>query len=200
MSLNRPVLLIDQDDVLAEYISAVVEAFNNKYGTRFKTSDCTAWDLASIFGEEILTVMHEPELFRNLKPVKDAVETFERLYRSNLFEMYIVTAAHPRTVEAKYDWIKEHMAFLPQKNIIVSSAKHMIKGDYLLDDGMHNIKAFADTDGTPIVFDRPHNQLEGKGFRRVGNWLDFEKLIINECYADLSPAYFKEHLSNKQAI
>lgn len=182
MSLNKPVLLIDQDDVLVEYIAAVVESFNQKYGTSFKTSDCKSWNLVSIFGEEIGTVMHEPELFRNLKPVKDAVETFERLYRSNLFEIYIVTAAHPRTVEAKYEWLKEHINFLPQSHIIVSSAKHMIKGDYLLDDGMHNIRAFKEAGGIPIVFNRPHNKEESKDFYNVNSWLEFEKFIMNECY------------------
>ncbi|MEG0013176.1 MAG: hypothetical protein RR324_07245 [Cellulosilyticaceae bacterium] len=193
MSSNKPILLIDQDDVLVEYIVAVVTAFNNKYGTSFKASECNSWNLISIFGEEIMTVMHEPDLFKDLEPVKDAIETFERLYRSNLFEMYIVTAAHPRTVEAKYEWIKEHMAFLPQSNIIVSSAKHMIRGDYLLDDGMHNIRAFAKSGGVPIIFDRPHNKLEGKEFQRIGSWKEFEILIMNECYADLSESYFDEN-------
>ena len=163
MTSNKPVLLIDQDDVLAEYIKGVVEAFNNKYETNFTTEDCTTWDLTSVFGESIINVMHEPELFYNLEPVIDAIEVFERLYKSGLFEMYIVTAAHPRSVEAKYWWIEKYMPFLPQSHIIVSSAKYMIKGDYLLDDGMHNIKAFKEAGGTPVVFKRPHNQNQREG-------------------------------------
>lgn len=200
MSTNKPVLLIDQDDVLAEYIEGVVEAYNKKYGTNFKPSQCNSWDLVSIFGEEITTVMHEPELFRNLKPVPHAIETFERLYRSNLFEMYIVTAAHPRSVEAKYEWLRKYMPFLPQSNIIVSSAKFMIKGDYLLDDGMHNIKAFAQTGGKPIVFDRPHNMNKGKEFVSINNWLEFEKIIMEECYGDIDCRYYEKNASEKKVV
>lgn len=169
MYFHKPVLLIDQDDVLAEYIKGVVEAFNEKYRTHFKSSQCTNWDLTTVFGEEIKTVMHEPQLFSNLKPVPDAIEIFERLYKSNLFEMYIVTAAHPRSVEAKYEWIKKYMPYFPESNIIVSSAKFMIKGDYLLDDGMHNIRAFAEVGGKPIIFRRPHNEKERGVYQSISN-------------------------------
>lgn len=55
--------------------------------------------------------MHRPKLFRELEPVANAIEVFERLYKSNLFEMYIVTAAHPSSVEPKHEWIKEYMPF-----------------------------------------------------------------------------------------
>lgn len=182
MRTTKPVLLIDQDDVLAEYIKAVAEAFNQKYHTNFTTSDCDKWNLVEVFGTNVLEVMQEPELFRNLEPVQDALEVFERLYRSNLFEMYIVTAAQPTSVPAKALWLKEHLPFFPQERFIVCSVKYMVKGDYLLDDGMHNIRAFAKAGGTPIIFNRMHNNKEGREFERVYNWKEFEKFIINECY------------------
>ncbi len=188
---HKPVLLIDQDDVLAEYIKGVVEIFNEKYDTNYTTDDCVCWDLVSIFGEEILELMHQPELFRNLEPVLEAIETFQRLYESNLFDMYIVTAAHPRSVEAKYEWIRNYMPFFPQNHIIICSVKHMVKGDYLLDDGMHNIIDFREAGGTPVIFDRPHNQNACSSYPRVKGWRDFEKWIINECYPDIHEKYYE---------
>lgn len=188
---HKPVLLIDQDDVLAEYIKGVVEIFNEKYDTNYTTDDCVCWDLVSIFGEEILELMHQPELFRNLEPVLEAIETFQRLYESNLFDMYIVTAAHPRSVEAKYEWIRNYMPFFPQNHIIICSVKHMVKGDYLLDDGMHNIIDFREAGGTPVIFDRPHNQNACSSYPRVKGWRDFEKWIINECYPDIHEQYYE---------
>lgn len=184
MKKHKPVLLIDQDDVLVEYIKAVTEAFNEKHKTKFKCTDCDRWDLISVFGEGISEVMHEPELFRNLEPVKDALEVFERLYRSDLFELYIVTAAQPCVVEAKFDWIQKYLPYFPTTRVIVCSVKNMIKGDYLLDDGMHNIRAFADTGGTPIVFNRPHNCQDGKEFQRIYGWKEFEKFILETCYGN----------------
>ena len=112
-------LLIDQDDVIAQYISAVTKAYNQKYNTTIKEEECISWNLYTLFGEEVETVMHEPDLFRGLEPMPYALETFERLYKSNLFEMYIVTAAHPDTVAAKHEWIEKHLPFFPKNHIIV---------------------------------------------------------------------------------
>ncbi|PHV70856.1 hypothetical protein CS063_08820 [Sporanaerobium hydrogeniformans] len=184
MNENKPVLLIDQDDVLAEYIKGVTAAFNRKYNTCFKATECDNWNLHILFGEDIETVMHEPELFRHLEPAPHAREVFERLYFSNLFEMYIVTAANPRAVEAKHEWIKEHLPFFPLNRVIVCSCKYMIKGDYLLDDGMHNIEEFNKTGGMPIVFERPHNLKTDHGFKKVSDWLAFERFIMEQCYPD----------------
>lgn len=194
---HKPVLLIDQDDVLAEYIKGVVESFNEKYQTNYSTEDCVCWDLVSVFGEEILEIMHQPKLFRQLEPVTEAIETFKRLYESDLFEMYIVTAAHPSSVEAKYEWIKQYMPFFPQSHMIISSVKYMIKGDYLLDDGMHNIVAFKEAGGTPVIFDRPHNQTACSSYARVRSWKEFEKWIINECYPNMYEDLYTE---DKKAI
>lgn len=182
MDEKKMTILIDQDDVLAEYIKGVTKAYNDKYCANMEVEACTSWNLHSIFGEEIETIMHEPDLFRHLEPVKNALEVFERLYRSNLFEMYIVTAANPRSVEAKFEWIKEYLPFFPEDRVIVCKRKYMIKGDVLLDDGMHNIEEFLETGGTPIIFDRPHNRQQGKGITRVKDWLTFEKILMELFY------------------
>lgn len=181
MEQKKYTLLIDQDDVLAEYIKGVIKAYNHKYQTNFTADDCTSWDLASVFGEEIDTVMHEPDLFRHLEPVRDALQVFERLYRSQLFEIYIVTAANLSCVEAKSEWLKEHLPFFPEEQFIVCRRKYMIKGDFLLDDGMHNIEAFAQEGGIPVIFDRPHNRGLGKDYKRVSSWLEFEAFIMAYC-------------------
>lgn len=184
MNKKKFTLLIDQDDVLAEYIKGVTTAYNNKYQANRDVEECTSWNLYSIFGEEIETVMHEPSLFRHLEPVKDALEVFERLYRSHLFEMYIVTAASPTSVEAKFEWIREHLPFFPEDRVIICKRKYMIKGDFLLDDGMHNIEEFLEAGGTPIIFDRPHNRHKGQGIIRVKDWLTFERVIMEMCYPE----------------
>lgn len=182
MKEKKITLLIDQDDVLAEYIKGVTEAYNRKYATQIDAEACTSWNLYTVFGEEVETVMHEPELFRHLEPVKDALEVFERLYRSNLFEMYIVTAANPSSVEAKFEWIREYLPFFPEDRVIVCKKKFMIKGDFLLDDGMHNIEEFLSGGGTPIIFERAHNRDKGHGITRVKDWLSFERVIMEACY------------------
>ncbi|MBP3888304.1 MAG: hypothetical protein J6F30_11790 [Cellulosilyticum sp.] len=182
MKQKKYTLLIDQDDVLAEYIQGVTKAYNEKYNTCISASECVSWNLYQVFGTEVDTVMHEPELFKKLEPVKNAIEVFERLYKSELFEMYIVTAANPTCVPAKVEWLKKYLPFFPVDRVIFCQRKYMIKGDFLLDDGMHNIEEFQKAGGTPIIFERPHNEFKGKGILRVKDWLSFEKLIMQICY------------------
>ena len=67
-----------------------------------------------------------------------------------------------------------------------------VKGDFLLDDCLHNIKDFAEVGGTPIIFDRPHNRKEGIDYTRIGNWLEFEEWIMNECYPGQYTHYFEK--------
>lgn len=200
MRKRKPILLIDQDDVLAEYIKAVTLTYNKKYNANRHPKECDRWDLVSIFGENILEIMHDPQIFRELEPVKDAIETFKRLYESNLFEMYIVTAAQPSAVEAKHEWIKYYMPFLPQRNVIYCLAKEMIKGDYLFDDGLHNVEAFKKAGGTPILFDRPHNRKGAEDYIRVKGWLEFETFIMNTCYPELSKHYFSQFIEEREVI
>lgn len=197
---QKPVLLVDQDDVLAEYIKTVTHTFNKIHQTNFKPEDCNCWDLENVFGNKVFDIMYEASLFRKLEPVPHALEVFERLYKSNLFEIFIVTAAHPASVEAKYEWIKEHLPFFPLNHIIICSSKYMVKGDFLLDDGMHNINAFGEYGGTPIIFNRPHNIEDLSGYERINNWLEFEKLIIEKCYPGCGEDYFSFFEEGKQAV
>ena len=67
----------------------------------------------------------------------------------------------------------------------------MIKGDYLLDDGMHNIQDFVKNGGKVVVFDKPHNKHICHDYPHVSNWLEFEHFIINECYPEKLGEYFK---------
>ncbi len=192
MNRDKITLLIDQDDVLAEYIQEVTRVYNQKYDTNITTDMCNNWNLHKVFGERIETVMHDPEIFRNLEPTKDAIEVFTRMYFSGLFEMYIVTAAQASSVEAKHEWINNYLPFFPEEHIIICRKKSMIRGDYLLDDGMHNIEAFASSGGKPIIFNRAHNLEHEASYNRVSGWKEFERLILEETYPDKVEEYYKE--------
>ncbi len=192
MNKSKITLLIDQDDVLAEYIKEVTRVYNDRYNTNITTDMCTNWNLHKVFGERIETVMHDPEIFRNLEPTKDAIEVFTRMYFSGLFEMYIVTAAQAGSVEAKHEWINNYLPFFPEEHIIICRRKHMIRGDYLLDDGMHNIEAFASSGGIPVIFNRAHNIEHESNHTRVSGWKEFERLILEQNYPEKIEEYYKE--------
>ena len=49
---RKPIIFIDQDDVLAKHNEKVVKEMNRIHGTHFTMADITEWDLISILGEE----------------------------------------------------------------------------------------------------------------------------------------------------
>jgi 5'(3')-deoxyribonucleotidase len=180
LDARLPRILIDQDNVLAKLIPGIVNQFNQLNGTNHQSEECIDWDLTKTLGPKVNEIFTKSGLFRDLEPVRGALEVFERLFKSGRYDMYIVSAAEPLSYSEKVDWIKEHLPFFPLKNLIVCHTKDAIWGDILLDDGAHNIKAFEGI-GEPVVFDMPHNR-HLEGYERVYDWYQFEKYINEKFY------------------
>lgn len=53
--------------------------------------------------------------------------------------MLIVTASNPETFEAKTKKLMEMFPFLTKEQIIREDNKQRVKGDVLIDDGVHNL-------------------------------------------------------------
>lgn len=176
---RKPIIFIDQDDVLAKHNEKVVKEMNRIHGTHFTMADITEWDLISVLGEECKDIMFKPEFFETLEPMEYAIENLRVLNESNLFDIYIASAAHPSACHFKYKWFKENMPFLEKKQLIFISHKFLLNGDLLFDDAPHNIVAFKS--GEVVIFDKPYNRYL-TNFDRVKNWNEFSEYLINKFY------------------
>lgn len=81
---------------------------------------------------------HVRGFFRNLKPIPDAIEAYNKL--AKYFDVYLLTTApwsNPYACVEKFEWVKE---WLPNayKNLIISHHKELNIGDYLIDDSTLN--------------------------------------------------------------
>ena len=176
---RKPIIFIDQDDVLAKHNEKVVKEMNRIHGTNFTMADITEWDLISILGEECKDIMFKPEFFEKLEPMENAIENLKVLNESGLFDIYIASAAHPSACHFKYKWFKEHMPFLEKKQLIFISHKFLLNGDLLFDDAPHNITAFKS--GEVVIFDKPYNRYL-TNFDRVKDWNEFSEYLVNKFY------------------
>lgn len=176
---RKPIIFIDQDDVLAKHNEKVVKEMNRIHGTHFTMADITEWDLISILGEECKDIMFRPEFFETLEPMEYAIENLRVLNESNLFDIYIASAAHPSACHFKYKWFKENMPFLEKKQLIFISHKFLLNGDLLFDDAPHNITAFRS--GEVVIFDKPYNR-HLVNFDRVKDWNEFTEYLVNKFY------------------
>jgi len=118
---NTKILYIDMDNVLVDFKSALViqpEETLEKY---------------SGLEDEI------PNLFAQMQPMKDAIESFNKL--SKIYDTYILSTApwnNPTAWSDKLKWVKKYLGDAAYKRLIITHHKNLNKGDYLIDDRTKN--------------------------------------------------------------
>lgn len=78
-----------------------------------------------------------PGFFLELPPIPGAIEGFHYLLAHPGFETYILTAPsvkNSHSYSEKRIWIEKHLGIEATYKLIISPAKHLTKGDYLIDD------------------------------------------------------------------
>lgn len=80
-------------------------------------------------------------VFRNLPPVKGAIEAVNKLLESKKYDMYILTTApwsNPSAWIDKRLWIEDHFGDSFKKRMIITHRKDLLMGAYLIDDRTAN--------------------------------------------------------------
>ena len=140
--MKKKTILVDQDQVVYDFLGAVMSVLNNR-GYNITRESFTEWDLNKCLGEEAVNILHEhpDEVYELGEPNTKLINLLEQL--QEYYNIYIVTAAWIETIPYKFEWFKKHMSFISEGNIIIARNKGMIEGDFLIDDGIHNIKSFT---------------------------------------------------------
>ena len=114
-------IYIDMDGVLCDFIGAFEkESSEIKYQYENNKDDV-------------------PGMFRNMKPIPDAIKSYNRL--SNDFDVFILSSApwnNPSAWSDKLLWVKEHLGSSVTKKLILSHRKDLNSGDFLIDDRPNN--------------------------------------------------------------
>ncbi|REE80137.1 5'(3')-deoxyribonucleotidase [Paenibacillus taihuensis] len=195
-------ILFDLDDVLADFLSALIERYNLRYDGLLKKDHIMHWDLSKVVkkecGTRIYDFYQEPGLFRYLKPRDHAAEVLERLIDAGL-EIVIVSDAPighsydeylldktkiTNPADDKRKWISEHLPMIDKNNIIFTSQKWRIMGDILVDDRPDTFNKFRELGRNAILMDQPYNQ-DIDTLQRARNLLDAEQMIYS--YLDMNP-------------
>ena len=82
-----------------------------------------------------------PGLFRNLKPIKDAIASVNELLNSDKYEVYILSTApwnNPSAWTDKRLWIEEQFGDKINRKLILTHRKDLVKGHILIDDRPNN--------------------------------------------------------------
>lgn len=175
------IILIDMDDTMIDLLVAWCNYLNKKYGECVDPSKITDWDISLFFpnlnSDDVYEPLRDEELWKEVRPKPGAAEYIERLIKDGN-EVYIVTAGDYRTIKFRFDYvIKRFFPFLKSQNVIMTTNKQMIKGDILIDDGVHNLRG---GDYEKILVSAPHNSAydaSRNGMNRAKSWDEIYNLV-----------------------
>ena len=175
------VILVDMDDTIEQLLPAWVSRANEKYGANVTLDQITDWNVAApypgVTKEEIYSVTYEPGFWSSIEPMPGAAEALKH-FMDEGHQVFIVTATEPEHVEEKMRGLLfRYFPFLNWEQVIITGRKQMIRGDVLIDDGIHNLEGGA---YKKILFTAPHNRFydaEANGMTRVWNWDEVVEII-----------------------
>ena len=182
INMKEKTILIDADDVLENLSQEWVKLLNEKYGTHTTYDDVIEWDMSKAFPtlspEQVYEVGCDEDLYYRLQPLPGAVEYVGRLI-SDGHKVYIVTNTPYQVIKVKMEeGIFKYFPYLTWENMILTTNKQMIRGDILIDDGIHNLEG---GNYDKILVSTPYNasyDAEANGMIRVHSW---EEIYCKVC-------------------
>lgn len=162
-------LILDMDGVLADTYFKFVDLYEERHGRRPTAEELRGKKVYDLPGAEgIRDAMHERGFFRDVPPVKDAVEVAREL--SERFELFVVTQSteFKHSFLDKWEWLEEHLPFVPYTNYVFCGNKSITTADFCIDDKLHNLDRIG---GTGLLFTSYDNLLTDPGeHTRVDDW------------------------------
>lgn len=189
--MKKLTILVDMDDTIEQLLQAWVRGANETYNRNVAYDDITSWDVSAAYPgltwEQIYAIPMQPGFWKTVEPVPGASEALQRLMDAG-HSVFIVTATpHESVPEKMNDLLFRYFPFLTWNQVIITANKQMIRGDVLIDDGIHNLEG---GDYVKILMTAPHNKsydAEANGMIRVSNWGEIEKILSHLAECDRNP-------------
>jgi 5'-nucleotidase len=165
-------ILLDVDGVLADFATMAVNYARSR-GVDATHANLSQWDLFKAMGCEHLqddfdAFVNACSAGASLTPYAGSRAFYTALCQ--LGEVVIVTSPYKKAATWCYDrrlWLRKWFnTEFGEPEIVFTSAKYLVRGDVLIDDGPHNVNEFP---GPVVIIDRPWNQpktintLDGNG-------------------------------------
>lgn len=170
------ILCIDVDDVICNLQETVVNLFNKRYGSRYKLNDFTEYNIMNVLPAQDGIVMRdmyaESGLYDKVLPIPGAQDSIQKLMNMG-HEVYLVTAAIPKTYGEKIEFIKRYFPFVDESRIVCMKHKWMFKCDLMIEDNLSTL--LAKPSYHRILMDMPWNRDVhdwAYGIHRCYNWND----------------------------
>ena len=171
--MNKKVVLVDMDDVLNNFVETWLKEIEDKYGYHKTSEDITEWSVYKFYPDlepnYLYGILDDPEFWKKVQPKEDAIRYIPKL--QEYFDIYVVTSAWSFiSIGSKIiNILFKYFPTIKSDHVIICDNKQMIKGDVIIDDGIHNLIGH---DAIKLLYDTPHNRNVSltENMYRVHNW------------------------------
>lgn len=159
----RPRVLVDVDEVLADFQGPALDIMYDVTGRRYVPLDFEVWDIFSILSEEERQAVFErievPGFCSSIDPKEGAIEAIKEI--QTFADVYPVTSPFhslPWVVE-RTKWLGDFFGW-KKSDVVFTSAKFLVGGDALIDDRPENVIKWSEhhPDGLPILWHLPNTR------------------------------------------
>lgn len=174
-------ILVDMDDTIEQLLKTWLRRINEQCGRNVVPDDVKEWNLAAAYPgltrEQVYGVADAPGFWKDVEPVPGAAEALKH-FMDEGHEVYIVTATEIAHIKEKMeDVLFRYFPFLNWSQVIITCRKQLIRGDVLIDDGIHNLEG---GEYRKILVTAPYNKnydAEANGMIRVNSWDEIIRII-----------------------
>lgn len=180
---KRPVILLDYDDVLFDFLGTVLKWYNREKKTSLKVQDVTSWDLSEIGDiHTFMKIIHNADLWKEIPAKGNSMKVVQRLINDGRWNIYICTSCTTlQEYVVKTEVIEKSLPGFDISKVLNVSRKEIIRGDVLIDDKLENLircKPYMEC----ILMDMPHNQ-QTEAFRRINTLEELPSILEDMfCY------------------
>lgn len=174
-------LNLDLDCCVYDLTGQVLKVYNHEFGcNETEVTDYWFSDLDKADKKYFEQLLQEPSMFSMGAPIKDSVETINKL-RDKGFKIRFITMPE-FSVTCYYEkcqWLKKYFPWVNlQKDLIATGDKSVCAQNnrILIDDSIDNLRAWSSAGGFGVAYAQPWNE-EYTGLR-VNNWTELYQLLM----------------------
>lgn len=174
---KRPVVVLDYDDVLFDFLGTVIDKYNKKKKKHIRREQIKDWDLSTVGDIHVfMDIIRDGNLWYEIPEKNESMKIVQRLINDGRWNVLICTACGSlEEYEAKVHIIERKIPDFDVAKIVNIVDKHLIRGDVIIDDKIDNLdkcKPYMHC----ILMDMPHNR-QNTEYQRIKNLKQLPQIL-----------------------
>ena len=153
-------IALDLDDVIRDYVPAVIGVYNHRFNTEVQFDDIKTWDIINYMpkmGSLYGFMTQHPWIYDTVKPICGVKELMQQ-WRNEGHTIHILTRQFKGFEYKACDWICKNE--LEYDTIIFAKDKSVFKADIFVDDNLTNFNMYRieNQSSKSFLMSKPWNQ------------------------------------------